>query len=149
MRKATATYHAPEGDADTVQMGGVSFKDGESVDLNSNDHGHLVNKLGSNKHFEFNAGEDDGKDAARHPQRRDFKAGLTEAGSHDFEKDRQNEQSRRDNRSAQESPHDTSDESPVDDLDGKNVSELRALAEAKGIDHSGKSKADLRAELRS
>lgn len=148
MQKATATYHAPKGDSDTVEMGGVSFRDGQSVDLNSNDHGHLVNKLANNKHFEFKAGKDDGEDAAQHPQRRDFKAGINEAGSHDFERDRQNEQARRDHRAVQEAPQHP-DQPAVDDLDGKNISELRSLAEAKGIDHAGKSKADLRAELRS
>jgi hypothetical protein len=148
MRKATATYHAPEGDSDSVQMGGVSFRDGESVEINSNDHGHLMNKLKGNRHFEFNAGEDDGKDAGRSPQTRDLKAGITEAVSHDFEKDRQNEQARRDGH-ADETRQAGDTSNAVDDLDGKNVSELRALAEARGINHSGKSKADLRAELRS
>jgi hypothetical protein len=33
MRKATATYNAPEGDNKVVEMGGVTFYDGQSVDL--------------------------------------------------------------------------------------------------------------------
>jgi hypothetical protein len=54
MRKATAIYHAPEGDAKSTTINGVIFNDGETVDLNSNDHPHLmVSKLENNQHFEF------------------------------------------------------------------------------------------------
>lgn len=59
MRKATAIYHAPEGDSEVVHMGGVRFFDGETVELNSDDHGHLLNKLPTNHHFEIEVGEDD------------------------------------------------------------------------------------------
>lgn len=58
MQKATATYNAPEGDSKVVEMGGVTFFDGKSVDLNSNDNPHLMKKLASNQHFEFELGED-------------------------------------------------------------------------------------------
>jgi hypothetical protein len=58
MRKATATYHAPEGDNKVVEMGGVTFFDGQPVDLNSNDHGHLMSKLANNQHFDFELGEE-------------------------------------------------------------------------------------------
>jgi hypothetical protein len=58
MRKATAIYHAPEGDNEVVHMCGVRFFDGESVDLNSDEHGHLVNKLPTNPHFEVELGEE-------------------------------------------------------------------------------------------
>jgi hypothetical protein len=37
MRKATATYNAPDGDNKVVEMGGVTFYDGQPVDLNSDD----------------------------------------------------------------------------------------------------------------
>jgi hypothetical protein len=58
MRKATATYHAPEGDNKVVEMGGVTFFDGQPVDLNSNDHAHLMSKLANNQHFDFEMGEE-------------------------------------------------------------------------------------------
>lgn len=58
MRKATAIYRAPEGDSEVVHMGGVRFFDGEEVELNSGDHGHLINKLPGNQHFEIELGDD-------------------------------------------------------------------------------------------
>jgi hypothetical protein len=58
MQKATAIYRAPAGDNKVVEMGGVTFFDGQSVDLNSNDHPHLMKKLENNQHFEFELGED-------------------------------------------------------------------------------------------
>jgi hypothetical protein len=58
MRKATATYHAPEGDNKVVEMGGVTFFDDQPVDLNSNDHAHLMSKLANNQHFDFELGEE-------------------------------------------------------------------------------------------
>jgi hypothetical protein len=59
MRKATATYHAPEGDNKVVEMGGVTFFDGQSVDLNTDDHAHLISKLPGNQHFDIEVGEDE------------------------------------------------------------------------------------------
>lgn len=61
MRKATATYHAPKGDSKVVEMGGVTFFDGQAVDLNSDDHANLIDKLPGNQHFDFEVGEDDAK----------------------------------------------------------------------------------------
>lgn len=58
MRKATAIYNAPKGDNKVVEMGGVTFFDGQEVELNSNDHGHLINKLPGNQHFEIEVGDD-------------------------------------------------------------------------------------------
>lgn len=58
MRKATATYVAPEGDNKVVEFGGVTFFDGMPVDLNSNDHPHLINKLPGNPHFDIELGEE-------------------------------------------------------------------------------------------
>lgn len=140
MRSATATYHAPEGDSKEVVMGGVAFKDGETVELNSNDHGHMINKLQGNQHFEIDVGEDDGKGrktAARH----DFKGSIESARDHDFEADQRADQARRDGRAG------NLQERPTEDLTGKNVAELRQIAEERGIDHEGLSKADLREAL--
>lgn len=58
MRKATATYSAPKGDNKVVEMGGVTFFDGQAVELNSDDHGHLINKLPGNQHFDVEMGEE-------------------------------------------------------------------------------------------
>lgn len=58
MRKATATYHAPEGDNKVVEMGGVTFFDGKEVDINSEDHPHLMSKLENNQHFDIEIGEE-------------------------------------------------------------------------------------------
>lgn len=60
MRKAKVTYNAPEGDNKVVEMGGVTFFDGQEVELNSDDHGHLMSKLENNPHFDIEVGEDDG-----------------------------------------------------------------------------------------
>lgn len=60
MRKATATYNAPEGDSEVVHMGGVRFFDGETVELNSEDHGHMIGKLDGNQHFDLEVSDDDG-----------------------------------------------------------------------------------------
>lgn len=88
MQKATATYHAPEGDAKSVNIGGIIFNDGEAVEINSDEHPHLMEKLQGNQHFEFEAGEDDNKPRrGRPPKVRDLKAGIEEARDHDFEAD--------------------------------------------------------------
>ena len=72
MRKATATYNAPEGDSDVVEMGGVTFKSGEAVELNSDAHGHLIGKLTGNLHFDIEVGEDEEKPRrGRPPKNRD------------------------------------------------------------------------------
>jgi len=59
MRTATATYHAPEGDSKVAVMGGVTFPDGEPVEINDKEHSHLMNKLPGNPHFEVEMGEDE------------------------------------------------------------------------------------------
>lgn len=58
MRKATATYNAPEGDSKVAEICGVTFFDGHPVELNSNDHGHLISKLPGNQHFDVEMGEE-------------------------------------------------------------------------------------------
>ena len=59
MGKATATYVAPERDSKVVEMSGVTFFDGHDVELNSDQHAHLMGKLATNPHFKFVAIEDD------------------------------------------------------------------------------------------
>jgi hypothetical protein len=95
MRKAQATYHAPEGDAKSANIGGVIFNDGEAVEINSDEHPHLMEKLQGNQHFQFEAGEDDEKPRRGRPPNRDLKAGIAEARDHDFEADQRANASRR------------------------------------------------------
>jgi hypothetical protein len=59
MRKATATYTAPKGDSKVVEMGGVTFFDGQPVDLNSDEHPRLIAKLPGNPHFNIEISEGD------------------------------------------------------------------------------------------
>lgn len=59
MRKATATYNAPKGDSKVVEMGGVTFFDGQSVELNTDDHGHMIGKMQANPHFDIEMGEEE------------------------------------------------------------------------------------------
>lgn len=89
MRKATAIYHAPEGDNKVCEMGGVTFYDGQSVEINDADHPHLMSKIEGNQHFEVEMGEDDGE-PVKPAHVRDLKAGISEAADHDFEADRRN-----------------------------------------------------------
>lgn len=95
MRKATATYHAPEGDAKSANVNGVIFNDGEAVEINSDEHPHLMEKLQGNPHFEFEAGEDDEKPRRGRPPNRDLKKGIEEARDHDFEADQRNAAARK------------------------------------------------------
>lgn len=62
MRKATVTYVAPLGDSKTVQMDGMTFEDGKSVELNTDEHARLISRLENNQHFDFQMSADDGKD---------------------------------------------------------------------------------------
>jgi hypothetical protein len=71
MRKATATYVAPPGDSKVVEMGGVTFFDGQAVDLNTDDHAHLIDKLPGNKHFDIEVGEEEDKPKRGRPSNAD------------------------------------------------------------------------------
>ena len=95
MRKATATYHAPEGDAKSTTINGVIFNDGEAVEINSDEHPHLMEKLQGNQHFEFKDGEDDEQPSRGRPSNRDLKKGIEEARDHSFEADQRANAGRR------------------------------------------------------
>jgi hypothetical protein len=58
MKTAKVTYNAPAGDSKVVEMGGVTFFDGQSVEINDVDNPHMMVKLQGNQHFTFEAGED-------------------------------------------------------------------------------------------
>jgi hypothetical protein len=151
MQKATVTYVAPVGDSKVVEMGGVTFFDGKSVEINSYDNPRLLEKLQGNQYFDINVSKEDNQpppkvkrgrpskadiEAAKaaadraekeaqeaktkaeqarsdsekmekatdtevtkpptEGRRTDVKAGVSQAASHDFEKDRQDEIARRD-----------------------------------------------------
>jgi hypothetical protein len=154
MQKATVTYVAPFGDSKVVDMGGVTFHDGKSVEINSYEHPHLMQKLPGNQHFDVVMGKEDDQPVPAEKRRgrptnaqiaeakaaaekaeadakeatekakvakadaeaavkagsakadkpgpvpaepkADVKAGMSEAAGHNFEKDRQAEQARRD-----------------------------------------------------
>lgn len=93
MRKATVTYRAPEGDNEVVHMGGARFIDGETTEINSNDHPHLMSKIEGNQHFDVEMGEEEPDPVekprrGRPPKNRDMSAAMAEGRDHDFEKDR-------------------------------------------------------------
>lgn len=69
MKKATAIYRAPKGDNKVVEMGGLTFFDGQPVDLNSSDHPHLMSKLANNQHFDFELGDEIPDEPKRRPGR--------------------------------------------------------------------------------
>lgn len=79
MRKAKVTYTAPEGDNKVVEMGDVTFFHGQEVELNSDDHGHLLSKLPDNPHFDVEIGEDDGQKRRRGRPSNAEKAAKAEA----------------------------------------------------------------------
>lgn len=98
MRKATATYNAPEGDSKEVTWGGVTFKDGEPVELNTDEHGHMISKMESgNPLFDLDIGEEQKseKRGPGRPKTRDLKAGIEEARDHDFEADQRAQAARK------------------------------------------------------
>lgn len=89
MRKAKATYNAPAGDNKVVEMGGVTFFDGQEVELNTDEHGHMINKMQNNPYFDIDVGEEEqnAKRGPGRPKKQDLKAGIEEARDHDFEAD--------------------------------------------------------------
>jgi hypothetical protein len=69
------------------QPSAASFQRWRAVEINSDEHPHLMNKLQGNQHFEFEAGENDEKPRRGRPPNRDLKKGIEEARDHDFEAD--------------------------------------------------------------
>lgn len=59
MQKATVTYRSPPGDNKVVEMGGITFFDGKSVEINSYDNPHLISKLQGNQYFDIVVGKED------------------------------------------------------------------------------------------
>jgi hypothetical protein len=96
MRKAKVTYNAPKGDSKVVEMGGVTFYDGQEIELNTDDHGAMISKLEANQGspnalFDIEVGEEEDRPKRGRPvgsKTRDLKAGIEEGRDHDFEADR-------------------------------------------------------------
>lgn len=65
MQKATVTYVPPVGDNKVVEMGGVTFFAGKSVEINSDDNPHLMSKLAGNTHFDVVMGKDEPDDPSQ------------------------------------------------------------------------------------
>lgn len=83
MQKATVTYHSPVGDSKVVEMGGVTFFDGQSKEINSYDNPHLLSKLKGNAHFEVALGKEDDAPPPKvkrgRPSKADIEAAKVEA----------------------------------------------------------------------
>ena len=69
MKTATVTYVAPIGESKVVEMGGTTFFDGKSVEINDHDNSHLFGKLQGNPHFNFTMGKDE-PDTVKPPVKR-------------------------------------------------------------------------------
>lgn len=105
MQTATVIYHAPDGDAKSCTMGGVTFNDGESVEINSRDNGHLLSKLrnGMDPIFEVSMGDDD-SEPSHDPTKSNFKDGIDRARDYSFEHDQRTDQAARDARALAATP---------------------------------------------
>ena len=88
MQKATVTYVAPLGDNKVVEMGGVTFFDGKSVEINSHDHPHLFAKIQHNQHFDAVVGKDDEQVPPKPKRGRPSAAMIAEAKAKAEEADR-------------------------------------------------------------
>ena len=54
--KVQVTYHAPEGDSKVCEMGGHTFFDGKSTELDSETDAALIEQIKANAHFEAPGG---------------------------------------------------------------------------------------------
>lgn len=79
MQKATVTYVAPPGDSKVVEMGGVTFFDGKSVEINTYDNPSLIQKLKGNPHFDMELGKEDDQPPPKRKVGRPSKADIEAA----------------------------------------------------------------------
>jgi len=80
MKTATVTYVAPIGDSKVVEMGGLTFFDGKSQEINDHDNPHLFNKLQGNPYFDFAMGKD-APDTVKPPVKRGRPSNLDKAAA--------------------------------------------------------------------
>ena len=69
MRTANVTYNAPARDSKVVEMGGVTFFDGQTVEINDLDHAHMFGKIQRNQHFDVEIGDEEQAPPRRKPGR--------------------------------------------------------------------------------
>jgi hypothetical protein len=89
MQKATVTYRSPPGDNKVTEMGGVTFFDGKSVELNSYDNPHLLQKLANNQFFDVEMGKEDNQPAPKVKRGRPSNADIAAAKAASEQADRE------------------------------------------------------------
>lgn len=62
MGTVSVTYRAPKGDEKVVETRGLTFFDGQAVELDEDEHADFLAKAKGNPHFHF--GDDDGEEQA-------------------------------------------------------------------------------------
>lgn len=80
MKTATVTYVAPIGENKVAEMGGLTFFDGKSVEINDHDHPHLFQKLQTNQYFDFAMGKDE-PDTVKPPVKRGRPSNIDKAAA--------------------------------------------------------------------
>ena len=80
MKTATVTYVAPLGDSKVVEMGGLTFFDGKSQEINDHDNPHLFSKLQGNPYFDFAMGKDQ-PDTVKPPVKRGRPSNVDKAAA--------------------------------------------------------------------
>lgn len=81
MKTAIVTYVAPLGDNKVCEMGGVTFFDGKSVEINSADNPGLFQKLQTNSHFDFVMGAETKDETVKPPVKRGRPSNLDKAAA--------------------------------------------------------------------
>lgn len=127
MAKVKVTYTAPKGDNKVVETRGLTLFDGQTVELDEDEHETFLEKAKGNPHFMV--GDQHNEQQPDKPGKADLKAGIEEARDHDFEADRR-------------------EGNVTDQYDGMKIDDLRAEADKRAISHDGLSKAQLREALR-
>lgn len=80
MKTATVTYVAPIGENKVAEMGGLTFFDGKSVEINDHDNPHLFYKLQRNQYFDFAFGKD-APDTVKPPVKRGRPSNIDKAAA--------------------------------------------------------------------
>jgi hypothetical protein len=81
MKTATVTYVAPIGDNKVVEMGGLTFFDGKSQEINTYDHPGLFQRLQGNTHFDFVMGTETKDETVKPPVKRGRPSNLDKAAA--------------------------------------------------------------------
>ena len=81
MKTATVTYVAPLGDSKVCEMGGLTFFDGKSQEINSYDNPVLFQKLQTSPHFDFVMGAEAEDKQVKPPVKRGRPSNLDRAAA--------------------------------------------------------------------